>query len=84
MPRFMVIHTAPWTEANLNIYLVSKLPRGFSWKSTYCDFADNKFFCEWEAPSKEVLEDEFKTRKIPFDAVYPVQIFNVLKGKLEK
>jgi hypothetical protein len=35
------------------------------------------------APNKEALEKEFKARKIPCDAVYPVQIFNVSKAKLE-
>jgi hypothetical protein len=83
MPRFIAVHTAPFTEAQLKELAKTKLPQGFSWKVTYCDFADNKFFCDWTVPSKDALEKEFKARNIPFDIVYPVQIFNVSKAKLE-
>ncbi len=84
MPRFMAVHTAPFTEQALKDLAGEKLPEGVSWKVTYCDFADNKFFCDWEAPDKETIEKEFKVRNIPCDAVYPVQIFNVVKAQLEE
>jgi hypothetical protein len=83
MPRFLAAHTAPFTEGQLKELAKSELPEGFTWKVTYCDFADNKFFCDWVAPSKEALEKEFTARNIPFDAVYPMQIFNVSEAKLE-
>ena len=86
MPRFIAVHTAPFTEEQLKALAKvprSQIPAGVSWKLTYCDFADNKFFCDWEAPNKGALEQVFKAQKIPFDAIYPVRIFNVAKAKLE-
>jgi hypothetical protein len=84
MARFMAVHTAPLTEEALKALAKEKRPKGISWKLTYCDYADNKFFCYWEAPNKETIEEVCKAKKIPFDAVYPVQLFNVAKAKLEK
>ena len=86
MPRFIAVHTAPFTEADLKAAakdMPSKLPAGVSWKLTYCDFDDNKFFCEWEAPNKETIEQIFKAANMPFDAVYPVRLFDVAKAELE-
>ncbi len=83
MPRFIAAHTAPFTEDNLKALAKENLPKGVSWKVTYCDFPDNKFFCEWEAPDKATIENEFKVRNLPYDGIYPVQIFNVSSGKLE-
>jgi hypothetical protein len=84
MPRFIATHTAPFKEDQLkDMAKQMPLPEGFSWKLTYCDFADNKFFCEWNAPSKEALAEAFKAQNIPFDAVYPVKLFNVAKADFE-
>jgi hypothetical protein len=85
MPRFIATHTAPFTEEQLKAAAkeVASLPPGVAWKLTYCDFADGKFFCEWEAPNKEIVEKGFKTRNMPFDAVYPVQLFDVARGELK-
>jgi hypothetical protein len=83
MPRFIAVHTAHFTEEQLKAVAKEALPAGISWKLTYCDFADGKFFCEWEAPNKEAVEQGFKARKLPFDAVYPVRLFNVAKAKFE-
>ena len=86
MPRFIATHTAPWTESGMKESAKdepSKFPPGFSVKLTCCDFDDNKFFCEWEAPNKEAIEQVFKANNMPFDAIYPVQLFNVAKAELE-
>jgi hypothetical protein len=86
MPRFIATHTAPLTEEQLKTAakdMVSQLPAGVSWKLTYCDFGDGKFFCEWEAPNKETIEQVFKAAQLPFDAVYPVRLFNVAKASFE-
>ncbi len=83
MARFISLHTIPLTEDVLKAAAKGKPPKGVTWKMTYCDFADNKFVCDWEAPNKEEVEIELKARKVPFDVVYPVQIFNVAKAKLE-
>ena len=85
MPRFMAVHTVPLTEAQLKATakMVPQLPPGISWKLTYCDFGDNKFFCEWEAPNKEAIEQIFKAQSLPFDAIYPVQVFDVAKAELK-
>jgi hypothetical protein len=82
MPRFIAVHTIPGaTEEQVTGLTKSKLPKGLSWKQSYCDFKDGKFFCEWEAASKEPIEEFFKAEKVPFDAVYPVRLFNVAKKK---
>lgn len=86
MPRFIAVHTTPFTEAELKAAakdMPSQLPAGVSWKLTYCDFGNNKFFCEWEAPNKETIEQIFAANKIPFDTVYPVQLLDVAKAELE-
>jgi hypothetical protein len=86
MPRFIAVHTAPFTLEQLKSLTkvpASEIPAGVSWKLTYCDFDDNKFFCEWEGPSKEVVEQAFKAQNVPFDAVYPVKIFDPVKAELE-
>ena len=86
MARFIAAHTAPFTESDLKTFakdLPSQLPAGVTWKLTYCDFSDNKFFCEWEAPNKEAIEQVFKAQNVPFDAVYPVRLLDVAKAELE-
>ena len=85
MPRFVAVHTMPMTEEQALAMFknMPPLPPGISWKLTYCDFADGKFFCEWEAPNKEVIEQGFKAQNLPYDAVYPVRLFNVAKGAFE-
>jgi hypothetical protein len=84
MPRFIATHTAPFTEDTFKeLTKQGSPPEGFTWNLTYCDFDDNKFFCDWEAPSKEALEAAFKAQNMPFDAVYPVKIFNVAKAEFE-
>jgi hypothetical protein len=88
MPKFIAVHTLPFSEEQFiaqskDLVSKSKFPKGFNWTLTQCAFGDHKFFCEWEAPSKESLEEQFKQIKMPYNAVYPVKTFNVLKGKLE-
>ena len=86
MPRFIAVHTLPWTEEGAKKStkdFVSQLPPGVTWKLTYCDFDDNKFFCEWEGPNKEAIEQIFKAANLPFDAIYPVRLLNVAKADFE-
>ena len=88
MARFIAVHTMPMNEeqflATFKNPQMPPLPKGVVWKQSYIDFKDNKFFCEWEAASKEPIEEYFKVVKMPYDAVYPVKIFNVAKKKFEK
>jgi hypothetical protein len=83
LPRFIAAHTLPFTEAQLKDLTKETLPAGVTWKLTYCDFDANKFFCDWDAPSKDVIAEEFKRLNIPFDAIYPVKIFNPAKADFE-
>ncbi len=83
MPRFIVVHTAPFTEDMLKASAKEVFPEGVSWKQTYCDFENDKFFCEWEANNKEELEQGFKDRGMPYDAIYAVRLFNVDKAEFE-
>jgi hypothetical protein len=86
MPRFIAVHTTPWTEEYLMKVaeeMPSQLPPGISYKLTYCDFDDGKFFCEWEAPNKEAIEQIFSSINAPYDAIYPVQLFTAAKMGFE-
>jgi hypothetical protein len=85
MPKYIAVHTLPMTEEQLMAMLknLPPLPEGTSWKQTYCDFKNGKFFCEWEAPNQEIIEQGFKAQQLPYDAVYPVKIFNVAKQIFE-
>ena len=62
MARFMAVHTMPMTEeqAMAMVKNMPPLPKGVSWKYTWADFKGGKFFCEWEAPNKETLEENFQ------------------------
>jgi hypothetical protein len=85
MPKFIAVHTMPMTEEQL-MAMINKLPalpEGTSWKQSYCDFKDGKFFCEWEAPNKEIIQQGFKANNLPYDAVYPVKVYNVAKKGFE-
>ena len=86
MPRFIAVHTLPFTEAEFTERLKESTPDyppDVVWKLTYCDFTDHKFFCEWEAPDKDTIEQIFKTQQMPFDAIYPVRLFDVAKKEFE-
>jgi len=87
MARFVAEHKLPLsTEAEFLAFtkqMKPKIPKGFSWKLTYCDFSNHKFICEWEAASKEGLAEAFKTNNVPFEAIYPVKLFNVAKMGFE-
>ena len=83
MPRFIAVHTAPFTEEQLKEMAKTSFPPGISWNRTFCDFADNKHFCEWEAPNKEAIEQVFREKNVPFDAVYPVRLFDVATATLK-
>jgi len=87
MPRFLAEHKLPFsTEAELLAFakqMKPKVPKGFAWKLTYCDFGSHKFFCEWDAPSKEALGQAFKENNVAFEAIYPAKLFNVAKMGFE-
>ena len=84
MVKLMAVHTLPYSnqeqmEAAGRELLknMGKMPEGFNYKLTYCAFGDHKFFCDWDAPSKQALEGLFKQLSMPFDAVYPVKLFDM-------
>jgi hypothetical protein len=89
MPRFIAVHTMPMDEEKWDEFAkgafekMSQLPPGVKYNLTYCGFADGKFFCDWEAPNKETVEQVFKNMEMPFDAIYPVKLFNVAKMGFE-
>jgi hypothetical protein len=90
MAKFLAVHTLPIsneqqiTDMGKNLVeAAAKIPnfKGLNYKLTYCAFGDHKFFCEWDAPTKEALEQGFKAVNISFDAVYPVKIYEGATGK---
>ena len=80
MPRFIAEHTLPHSESEFLEMAKStapQIPEGFTWKLTYCDFDSHKFICEWDAPSKEALDQAFKANQMPYDVIYAVKLYNV-------
>jgi len=87
MPKFIVVHTEPVTKEQWMIALKPDMhfPEGYTWKHTYCDFKNGKFFCEWDAPSKEQLKAGLKSMFgfLPVDEVYPVEVYIPAEKKFE-
>jgi len=87
LSRFIVVHTINLTEEYLRVaatdFVRGSFPEGVPWNKSYCDFDDDKFFCDWEAPDKETLEQVFKQIEMPFDVIYPVRIFDIATAELE-
>jgi hypothetical protein len=79
MSRFIVVHTMPITEARLLALLegMPPLPEGLVWRKSYCNFSENRLFCEWEASDQSALEQVFAAGGIPFDAIHPVRLLDV-------
>jgi hypothetical protein len=81
----MAVHTLTHPVEDNFQAMVEKVtkavPKDYVWKQTYCDFVSHKFFCEWEAPSKEALAQTFKDINYSFEAVYEVKLHIVAKKK---
>ena len=87
MPRFIAIHNMPYNEEQIIATaknMPSQLPPNLSWNLTYCAFDDGKFFCEWEGPDKEAIEQVFKASQIPYEAVYPIRLLDVRKAEFRE
>ena len=87
MPRFIVVHNAPFTEEELIARAKAApnyMPKGASWKCSYCDFAGNKHFCEWEAPDEKVLKRVLHLTQAPFETIHRVRRMDAVKAKFEK
>ena len=87
MPRFIAVHSLPYNEEQIIATaknMPEQLPPDVSWNFTYCAFDDNKFFCEWEAPDKNAIEQVFKSTQVPYDAVYPVRLLDVDKAEFRE
>lgn len=86
MPRFLAVHTMPLSEKEVlesTKAQASQVPEGVTWERAYCNFSDGKFFCEYESPSREVLEEGFRAAEVPFDEIHSVRLFDVSAGELE-
>jgi hypothetical protein len=87
MPRFIVVHSIPYNEEQIVVTaknMPNQLPPNVSWNRAYCAFEDNRFFCEWEAPNKDVVEQILKSTQIPYDAVYPVRLLDANKAEFQE
>jgi Nickel responsive protein SCO4226-like len=87
MPRFIVTHKTPFTEEELIARAKAApnyLPEGVAWRCSYCDFADNMHFCEWEAPDEKVLRRVLQLTQTPFDTIHRVRRMDAVKARFEK
>ena len=86
MPHFIVFHDAPFTEEELIARAKAApnyMPKGVSWRCSYCDFAGNKHFCEWEAPDEKVLRRVLQLTQTPFVTIHPVRRMDAVKAEFE-
>jgi hypothetical protein len=87
MSRFIVVHKAPFTEEELIARAkaaANYMPKGVSWRCSYCDFAGNKHFCEWEAPDEKVLMRVLNLTQTPFETIHRVRRMDAVKAEFEK
>ena len=87
MPRFIVVHKASFTEEELIARAkaaVSYMPKGVSWRCSYCDFAGNKHFCDWEAPDEKVLKRVLKLTQTPFETIHRVRRMDAVRAKFKE
>jgi hypothetical protein len=79
MSRFIAVHTMPMTEEKLLALLegMPPLPDGIVWRRSYCNFAESRLFCEWEAGDQRTLAQVFAAGGIPFDSIHPVRLLDV-------
>ena len=86
MPRFIVVHTTPFTAEELIARAKaapSYMPKDVSWECSYCAFGDNKHFCEWEAPDEKILRRVLDLTQTPFEAIHHVQRFDAVAAQFE-
>ncbi len=83
MPHYMVTHSKHISEAFLKETAKALSEAGYVCNRIYCDFEDNKFFSNWEAPSKNDIENILTQLEISFDDIYPVHIFDIAKDDFD-
>ena len=84
MPRFIAVHTTPITEEQLKKLAKEPAKKNAKWISTYCDFKDHFFVCDWDAASADAVKEALASVKVPYDKIHPVRIFNAAKADFEK
>ena len=87
MPRFIVVHETPFTEEELMARAKASpnyMPKGVSWRYSYCDFAANRHFCEWEAPDEKVLKRVLRLTQTPFERIHRVRRLDAVSGEFEE
>ena len=86
MSHFIVVHDAPFTEEELIARAKAApnyMPKGVSWRCSYCDFGGNRHFCEWEAPDEKVLRRVLQLSQTPFETIHPVRRMDTGKARFE-
>ena len=83
MSRFLVAHSVVFSEEQMKELAKKPLPEGITWMRTFCGFEDSKSFCEWQAPSREAIEQVLRQVDVSYDAIYPVRLFDVATASLE-
>lgn len=83
MRRYLAVHPVAYDREELGQLAKLKLPPGVTWRYTWCALIDGKTFCEWEAPSKEIVEDILRESGTPCDGVYEVEHYDVKSGDLD-
>lgn len=85
MPRFLAVHAQTFSDDQLKAFAAnaSQFPSDVAWKRSYCAATGDRTFCDWEAPSREAVEQVLKTNNVPFVTIYPVRRFDPAAGDFE-
>ncbi len=58
-------------------------PEGSVCRWSYVNYEEGKAFCDWIAPSREVILDWFKAIDMPYDVLMPVRMVDWLAQTIE-
>ena len=70
MPNYIAVHTPPVTEESLNNIDKALNIEGYTCYCCHFDEENNIYVCDWEAPSKEKLEEVLRQLSLSYCAVY--------------
>lgn len=80
MPRFIIErNTGPLTQEELDVAgrrsnsVLAEMD-GVTWIRSYVAHADGKIFCEYEAPSAELVREHARRAGLPADAVREIHL----------
>ena len=85
MPRFIAVHPVSFKEEDVRAFAARRdeLPAALRWHACFVAAGEHVTYCDWEAPSQQLLTEVFEAYGIPFVAVHEVRCFDPAAVLLE-